>query len=394
MEARKEKSVSIFNRKGLLFIAIILVAGMAWTLPAGVNAAPYYKGKTISMIVGLGAGSGGTQVARSIARHLGKHIPGNPKVIVKNMPGAGTLKAQNFIVEKGGKEGLKIYYGPWLGIGAAIGRTKGMRFGSYSKVTSLGGVRVAGLVLYTGTEEMYTGKDEETGAEIKSAKLPGNIKDASDLVGMTMRFGASTLRSGRAIVSVLTLEMMGFKTILVTGYEGGGKMRAAVYSGEVEAGVEAAHEYINQVVPNLIDKGKGIPLWSIPIIDKSGHLAKDPLVGQVPYFPDVYRKIHGKDPSGRSWEAVVTTLKLDQAMQHALFGPPDMNPEAAAALRKGLMATMSSQAYIDDATKIFTYSPTPIPYKRAIEIHAAPLKVDQNYSKFMNDFLDKYNPKK
>jgi hypothetical protein len=58
------------------------------------------------------------------------------------------------------------------------------------------------------------------------------------------------------------------------------------------------------------------------------------------------------------------------------------------------MAAMSSKAYIDDATKIFTYAPTPIPYKRAIEIHAATLKVDQNYSKFMNDFLDKYNPKK
>jgi hypothetical protein len=55
---------------------------------------------------------------------------------------------------------------------------------------------------------------------------------------------------------------------------------------------------------------------------------------------------------------------------------------------------MSSQAYIDDATKIFTYSPTPIPYNRAEEIQAAPSKVDQNYIDFMKKFLDKYNPKR
>jgi tripartite-type tricarboxylate transporter receptor subunit TctC len=59
--------------------------------------AEFYKGRTISIIIGYSAGGGYDLYARVLAQHLGKHIPGNPTVIPQNMPGAGSIKAANYV---------------------------------------------------------------------------------------------------------------------------------------------------------------------------------------------------------------------------------------------------------------------------------------------------------
>ena len=84
----------------------LLAAGASASAPESV--AEFYKGKQIRMIVPSGTGGGFDLYARYVARYIGKHIPGNPTVIVQNMPGAGGLTAANFLHLRAPKDGLVI----------------------------------------------------------------------------------------------------------------------------------------------------------------------------------------------------------------------------------------------------------------------------------------------
>ena len=76
----------------VVLIALILLA----SAPARSTAEEFYKGKTIRFVVGFAAGGGYDLAARVVGRHMGKHIPGNPTIIVENMTGAGSLIAANY----------------------------------------------------------------------------------------------------------------------------------------------------------------------------------------------------------------------------------------------------------------------------------------------------------
>jgi tripartite-type tricarboxylate transporter receptor subunit TctC len=91
---------------GLLSVLFAACAGSATGFAS--SAADFYRGKTVRIIVGFGAGGGYDIYARLIGMHLGRYIPGNPDVIVENMPGASSLKAADYVYNVGGKDGTVI----------------------------------------------------------------------------------------------------------------------------------------------------------------------------------------------------------------------------------------------------------------------------------------------
>ena len=90
----------------LLQASLVAAAAVVTAVPA--TAQNYYAGKTIDLVVGNYPGGGFDIYARAVARHLGRHIPGNPNVVVKNMPGAGSAKAGTHISQVAPKDGLSI----------------------------------------------------------------------------------------------------------------------------------------------------------------------------------------------------------------------------------------------------------------------------------------------
>jgi tripartite-type tricarboxylate transporter receptor subunit TctC len=89
----------------------ILGLAIAVSTCLGARADPvedFYKGKTISMLVSSSPGGGYDTLSRAIARYLGKHIPGNPSVVIRNMPGAGGIVATSFIAKVAPHDGLTI----------------------------------------------------------------------------------------------------------------------------------------------------------------------------------------------------------------------------------------------------------------------------------------------
>ena len=88
----------------------LVAATVAWlaaiAIPAHAQSVEtFYKGKTVSLVIGFSVGGGYDLYARHLARHIGKHIPGNPAIVPQNMPGAGSLKAANFIYTAAPKDG-------------------------------------------------------------------------------------------------------------------------------------------------------------------------------------------------------------------------------------------------------------------------------------------------
>ncbi|MDG2406204.1 MAG: hypothetical protein P8M25_15045, partial [Paracoccaceae bacterium] len=117
---------TVFLTRRYLFGALAgVLAAASFGLSA--QAADFYEGKTITVIVGVSAGSGGDVSARTFMTGLAKHIPGQPKIIVRNMEGAGGAVALNFAYEKADPDGLIFYYGNWDPM-AVLAGGEGIRF--------------------------------------------------------------------------------------------------------------------------------------------------------------------------------------------------------------------------------------------------------------------------
>ena len=128
----------------------LLISAAALASSGAIAADAYYEGKTISVVMGLGPSSGGATVGRLLSKHLGQHIAGNPKLVVKHMPGAALMKAHRYIHAKAPKDGMTIYYGPRSPIGELL-KLPGHSF-KYSDFSLLGGIQVAALVIYARTD--------------------------------------------------------------------------------------------------------------------------------------------------------------------------------------------------------------------------------------------------
>jgi len=94
--------------KSWLVIAVLSSFVLVVTVPARSQANDFYKGKTIRFVVGLAPGGGYDLSARTVGRHMGKHIPGNPTIVVENMTGAGSLIAANYTYNSAKPDGVLV----------------------------------------------------------------------------------------------------------------------------------------------------------------------------------------------------------------------------------------------------------------------------------------------
>ena len=189
-------------------IHFLLIA--LWLLPTAHSAAqsPYYQGKTITLIVGSGAGTAYDMYARLLGNYIGKHIPGNPTVIVQNMPAAGGLVAANYVYGVAKPDGLTIasinpahYFNQLQG-------NKEVKF-DWTKFTWLASSDKSEHMLYMRTDAPY--------------KTIQDVRKASE----APKCGATgTGTSGHYIPRMLE-EALGTKFTIVTGYSGGNEIDLA-----------------------------------------------------------------------------------------------------------------------------------------------------------------------
>ena len=209
--------VTGFNRLMFLILAIFYFLNFI-----GVNAVfaqePFYKGKTIRIIVGFSAGGGFDTYARALARHLSKHIPGNPAVIVENMAGAGSLIAANHVYNVAKPDGLTM--GHFIGgllLGQVLGQ-KGVEFDA--RKFEYVGAPTTDHVICAMTKASGITSIEKWMASKTPVKMGGLAPGASTPDNATRIFKAA----------------LGLPIQLVSGYKGTADIRLAAENGEIAGG--------------------------------------------------------------------------------------------------------------------------------------------------------------
>jgi tripartite-type tricarboxylate transporter receptor subunit TctC len=198
----------------------LLPATIAALILVAIPRAPadeFYKGKTLTFVVGFSAGGGFDTYTRLIARHIGKHIPGNPAVVVENRPGAGSLIAANYLYNQAPRDGTVI--GNWIGplvlqqvLGNKAAKFDGRKFGWLGAPTPDSGV--CALTKASGINTMD---------DWFHSKRP-------------IKIGGTAPGSDTDDVPLLVQAALGLPMKLVEGYAGTSKIRIAAESGEIDGG--------------------------------------------------------------------------------------------------------------------------------------------------------------
>lgn len=250
-----------------------------------------YKGKTIRVIVGFPSGGGADAEGRVLARHLGKFIPGNPTLIVQNMPGAGGLTASNWFEELAKPDGLTLYYcvGSTAVTQQAFG-AEGVKFNLRSW-EMLGSVdRAASVVLIR----------------------PDKLERLTNKERPSLAIGARNGEDAWSTIFLWGAEYLNWNVRWILGYQGGGELRMAFERGEADlyatANLITLRELIGTGFRPLTQQGK---------LTGAGSFQRRPEFKEVPTFVEL---LGNRRPTGDAWAAYVTWAGSD-AVGRPLFAP-------------------------------------------------------------------------
>jgi tripartite-type tricarboxylate transporter receptor subunit TctC len=275
------------------------------------DAASFYRGKTITLTAGFNPGGGADTYARLVARHLGQHVAGHPNVVVKNMQGAGSVIAANYIYNISAKDGTE------LGLFAG---------------------KIIVDPLMGGTQYKYdSGKFNWIGApssdsNVCVSSLKSSFKTIKDVLKRQMVTGAagsSTLDFPRVLNAVI-----GTKFKIVKGYRGSAALRLAMSRGEIEGFCGVGYNSIRTA---------GLANGKSNILIQMGQ-SKSPNMPKVPFVFD-YAK---SDADRHLFRLVFGWLDLERP----IAAPPGVPADRVAALRAGFDAAMKDSALLADAKKI------------------------------------------
>src|SRR5688572_8320415 len=150
--------------RDIIAAALVGLISLFWGSAAQAQATPFYKDKTIRIIVGFTAGGLYDQYARILSRHMPKYIPGNPNIIVQNMPGAGSLTATNYVYSVAKPDGLTL---GMPGSGIYLDQMLGRKEATFdvAKLVWLGSIDQRDLVLYMRADAPWKSIEDVMGAK-------------------------------------------------------------------------------------------------------------------------------------------------------------------------------------------------------------------------------------
>lgn len=281
----------------------------------------FYKGKTIRFVVGQAAGGGYDLAARTIGRHMGKRIPGNPTIVVENMTGAGSLIAANYTYNSAKPDGL--FVGTWNGalvlrqaLGDKAVRLDGRKLGWIGSPTK--GTPVCGIMAHTG------------------------LKTLDDIVASNreIKMGATGPGSTYEDLPLMLNLTLGTKFKVISGYEGTGTILVAMRRKEVDGGCWTWESMRTTARPMLDAKGDD------RLIPYLIHRKWDePEVKDLPLIPDVLKKDQEKLAAYKTW---VATYEF----QRPYTVPPGTPKERLQLLRKAFADTLNDPEFLAEAKKV------------------------------------------
>ena len=308
--------------KRIALLLPILFAISLMTQGTVTGAEDFYKGKTIRLVVGNSTGGAMDDWGRFVALYLGKHIPGNPDVVVQNMPGAGAIIAANYIYNVAKPDGLTLgVVNPANYIDQLLA-SKEVKF-DWPKFSWIGSPERVDQVLFMRTDVAYKTIDE-----LRAAKDPPRC--------------AALARAGLGyLLPRLLEEGLGVKLNMVLGYGGGGDMNLAIEKGEVQCrGLTAAPFFGRE--PFISWRKKhfvNVLLY--------GGLKRDP---RTPDTPTIY-EIFDKENTPEETRRVADVILRGGDFGRPWVMPPETPKDLVSLMRAAYAKAMKDTALLDEAKK-------------------------------------------
>jgi tripartite-type tricarboxylate transporter receptor subunit TctC len=294
-----------------LAVAAAFFLGTTDAVPAQ-TPAEFFRGKTISLLIGFGPGGEDDLWARTVSRHLTTHIPGNPNVVPVHMPGSGGLLVANRLYNTAAKDGTAIGminrgipFEPLLG-------GQGTQFDALK-------------INYIGSP----GRDTTVCAARKDAA----VQSLADLYNKELTVGGTGSGADTAIYPEFLSALIGLKFKLVKGYQGSHEIQLAMERNEVQ-GICLAYDSLSR--GNLARTGQ------INVLLQAA-LAPDPRITGAPMVIDTARSVEDRK--------ALELFFARAAMGRPFVAPPGVPAERIAALRAAFDATLADPAFLDDARK-------------------------------------------
>jgi tripartite-type tricarboxylate transporter receptor subunit TctC len=298
--------------------ALAIAAAVGFCAPAAhaQSVADVYKGKTLSIVVGSSTGGGYDAMARAIARFIGKHLPANPTVVVRNMPGAGGIAAMNHLYNAAEKDGTVLGMVQNNTPMEPLFGTKEARYDA-SRFNWLGtpSIEVAMVLLWH--------------------RVP--VNSLAELKAKETNVGASGANSTPAFYGRLLNATLGTRMKLVNGYPGMSDGLLAMERGEIDGYPSAFYSALTSTRPNwLRDK------LAKAIVQYGPERLKE--LPDVPFAPDLL--------TGEDDKLLMRAASAPLALGRPLVMPPGVPAERVAAMRKALADTFADAQFKAEAEKI------------------------------------------
>lgn len=285
-----------------------LIAGAAGSASAQ-TAGGYYAGKTVQMIIGFGPGGGYDLWARTVARHINKHLPGNPTVVSQNMPGAGSYTAAAHIFSAAPKDGTVI------GIIA--------RDAPLGPLTGQEGAR------FEPTKMSWLGTPT-TETNVCIAYKTAQVKTAQDLFSKQLILGDTGPGTGTHTYPKALAGILGMKFKLIGGYPSSSDVFLAMERGEVD-GICESLDSVSGKRPDWISTK------TVTLLFQAGP-KPNPEIKDVPFILDFAKTAEDK--------SALEFLYAGQGIGRPFVAPPDLPPPTLKMLRDAFNATMKDPEFI------------------------------------------------
>jgi tripartite-type tricarboxylate transporter receptor subunit TctC len=303
--------------------SLVVLAFMVLTVsPLRAQTPPYHQGKTVTIVVGTLAGDLYDLYARAIALYVGRYIPGNPNVIVQNMPGAGHMIAANYIYNVAKPDGLTIAaINAGLYFEQLAGRSE-VKF-DWTKYTWIGNATKSPQVLYMRADSPY-----KTIEDVRNAKEPPKC-------------GTTGTSNMGYFVPKLLEEAVGAKFNVVAGYQGGSEIDLAVERGEIQCRSLSTEAYFSRE-PFLSWRKNG---FSRELVQ--GGRAR---IEKLPNTPTVF-ELMDKYKTPEQARRLATALLASGEFHRPYLAPPNMRAEHVKILREAFEKTMKDADFLAETKK-------------------------------------------
>jgi putative tricarboxylic transport membrane protein len=321
-----------------LCTALIGIAALAASLASAPADEPFYKGKRLTILVNFAPGGPTDIEGRLLAKYLGRHLDGQPLIVVQNKDGAGGLVGTNYLGEVAPRDGSMAGYvtgAAWKFVTEPESHRVDFRSFEF-------------LGYQPGNAVYYARVDTPPGL-----KTAADILKARDVVA-----GGLAVESSKDLLIRLTLDMLGVPYRYVTGYRSSATARLALERGEINLHSESTPSFFAVVEPGLVRTGKVVPLYYDADFDGKAFSAPRVMAGSpIAPFHGFYRALKGTLPSGPLWDAYRTNLAVDSAMLRTIVMPPGSPPAAVDALRTALARLNDDKDYGEEALRTIQFVP-------------------------------------